>query len=84
MDSLQALRQMLDGSGVTSYRAALEIGRNDSYVSGMLRRGSVPSADLLAKIARACGYSLRLVPDDGGAALVIDGGAAAPAPPADG
>ena len=75
MDTLQAVREMLAASGLTPYAAAVGMGRTPTYISGMLRRGSVPSADLLAKIAGACGYRLQLVPDDGGDVLTIDGGA---------
>ena len=78
MDTLQALRLMLDRSGATAYRVAVAIGRKPNYVSGMLRRGSVPSADLLAKIAAACGYSLRLVPQNGGEIIDINGESSPP------
>jgi len=71
MESLEALRLMLDRSGTTAYRVAVDMGRSPSYVSSMLRRGSVPSADLLARMAAACGYSLRLVPLDGGEEINI-------------
>lgn len=74
MKSLDAVRLMLDRSGATAYRVAVAIGRKPNYISGMLRRGSVPSADLLARIAAACGYSLRLVPLNGGEEIDITGG----------
>lgn len=74
MESLEALRLMLDRSGTTAYRVAVDIGRSPSYVSSMLRRGSVPSADLLARIAAACDYDLRLVPRGGGESIELDGG----------
>lgn len=75
MTTLDALRAMLAASGVTPYRAALLIGRRAPYVSTMLRRGSCPSADLLARLAAVCGYRLELVPIDGGNALEIGGSA---------
>ena len=75
MDTLQAVRAMLDASGTTAYRAALRLGRSSTYVSGMLNRGSVPSADMLARIAAACGYEMLLVPKDKTLdTLRIDGG----------
>lgn len=74
MKALDALRLMLDRSGATAYQVAVAIGRKPNYISGMLRRGSVPSADLLARIAAACGYSLRLVPLNGGEEIDITGG----------
>lgn len=78
MDTLQALRLMLDRSGATAYRVAVAIGRKPNYVSGMLRRGSVPSADLLARMAAACGYSLQLAPLNGGETIDISGESSPP------
>ena len=86
MDTLQAVRDMLAASHVSAYRAAVGIERKPNYVSGMLRRGSCPSADILARLAGACGWRLVLLPPDGldVGALTIDGGASpASAPPAD-
>lgn len=74
MKSLDTVRLMLDRSGATAYRVAVAIGRKPNYISGMLRRGSVPSADLLARIAAACDYDLRLVPRGGGESIDLDGG----------
>ena len=76
MRSLDAVRLMLERSNTTPYRAAVSMGRSPTYVSSMLRRGSVPSADILSEIARACGYRLDLVPLDGSEAIHIDGGGA--------
>ena len=66
MKTLDAVRLMLSRSGLTAYRVALLLGRDSTYISGMLRRGSVPSADLLARIAAVCvatifGWCLMLV-----------------------
>lgn len=74
MNTLEAVRLMLDRSGATPYRVAVEMGRAPTYISSMLRRGSVPSADLLSEIGAACGYRLELVPLDGGDSLTIGGG----------
>ena len=74
MTASEAVALMIERAGVTSYRVSVRLGRHSSYVSTMLRRGSCPSADLLAKIARACGYRLELVPDDDGDSLTIGGG----------
>ena len=71
MNTHEAMRAMLERSGMTSYRVSVGIGRHSSYISTMLRRGSVPSADLLARIADVCGYDLRLVPRGGGEALTL-------------
>ena len=98
MDTLQAVREMLAASRLTSYAAAVGMGRAPTYVSGMLRRGSCPSGDVLARLAASCGWRLALLPPDGSGLepLTIDGGAAGAdgsggsaaagsgAPPADG
>ena len=76
MRSLDAVRLMLERSNTTPYRAAVSMGRSPTYVSSMLRRGSCPSADILAEIARACGYRLDLMPLDGSESIHIDGGGA--------
>ena len=64
MTTLEAMRAMIDAAGMSTYAVACEIGRTSSYVSGMFRRGSVPGGDVLARIARACGYRLALIPND--------------------
>lgn len=70
--ALEGIRCMLAASGMTPYRVSLTLGRSPNYVSGMLRRGSVPSADLLARVAGACGYDLVLAPRTGeGSPLVL-------------
>lgn len=74
MRSLDAVRLMLECSGLTSYRVAVRLGRHSSYISTMLRRGSVPSADLLARIAGVCGYDLKLISRDGLDSITIDAG----------
>lgn len=76
MRSLDAVRLMLERSSMSPYRAAVLMGRDASYISGMLRRGSCPSADILAEIAKACGYRLELVRIDGSESIHIDGGGA--------
>lgn len=83
MDTLQALTTMLDASGVTPYAAARALGRGSSYVSGMVWRGSCPSADRLAQLAHVCGWRLALLPPDGSglSPLTIDGGAGAASSP---
>lgn len=73
MDTLQALQKMLDSSDMTPYAVARSLGRGSSYVSGMVWRGSCPSADLLARLAGACGWRLVLVRDDGGSEITITG-----------
>lgn len=70
MDSVQALREAVEVSGLTHRQVAQRMGRHDTYVSQAMRQKSV-GGDVLASIARACGYRLELVPLDGGASIVI-------------
>ena len=70
MDSVQALREAVEVSGLTHRQVAQRIGRNDAYVSQAMRQKSI-GGDVLASIAHACGYRLELVPLDGGAPIVI-------------
>jgi hypothetical protein len=71
MDVQQAMRAMVDASGMTHRQISARLGRYDSYVSQLLTRQSVPSVDTVAQVAHACGYCLELVPMAGGDALVI-------------
>ena len=71
MDASQALRECVEGSGLTHRQIARRLNRYDSYVSQVLTRSSAPGADTIAAIARACGYRLQLVPLDGGEAITI-------------
>ena len=70
MDSVQALREAVEVSGLTHRQVAQRMGRHGAYVSQTLRQKSV-GGDVLASIATACGYRLALVPLDGGAPIVI-------------
>lgn len=71
MDVQQAMRAMVDASGMTHRQISARLGRYDSYVSQLLTRQSVPSVDTVAQVAHACGYRLELVPTADGDALVI-------------
>lgn len=72
MDASQALREMVETSGLTHRQIARRMGRYDAYVSQMLTRTQAPGADTVASVARACGYRLELVPIGGdGASIVI-------------
>jgi len=70
MDSVQALREAVEVSGLTHRQVAQRMGRHGAYVSQTLRQKSV-GGDVLASIATACGYRLALVPLDGGRSIVI-------------
>lgn len=71
MDGSQALRSMVEASGLTHRQIARRLGRYDSYVSQVITRSGAPGVDTIASIAHACGYRLELVPMDGGATITI-------------
>ena len=71
MDAMQAIRAMMSSSGLTHRQIAHRLGKYDTYVSQVLSRGKTPQTDTLTDIARACGYTLQLVPLDGGATITI-------------
>ena len=73
MDAIDALRVMVEASGMTHRQIAHRLGKYDAYVSQVLTRARDPQAATLADIARACGYRLDLVPLDGGATITIGG-----------
>lgn len=71
MDSTQALRRMVDMSGKPQRVISADAGKSAGFVQSYLATKRRPSADLLATIARACGYSLVL--EGHGERIVIDG-----------
>ena len=71
MQTIEAMRAMIDQSGLTHRQIAHRLGKYDAYVSQVVSRARDPQASTLADIARACGYRLELVPMDGGEAITI-------------
>lgn len=73
MNENEAIRTMLDRSGLSQTRASLMMGKSPSWLSASLAHSGC-GASTLARIADVCGYELALVPKggvpDGG--LVID------------
>lgn len=78
VNPMQALRMAVNSSGRSQRAISETAGRQASFLSMTLSRGSTLRVDTYASIAHACGYSLQLVPNDGGDPIVIDG-----SPPAD-
>lgn len=70
MDAANALRDMVEASGLTHRQIEARAGRYGGWVGQSLARPK-PGADTIATIARACGYRLELVPMDGGEAITI-------------
>lgn len=64
METCEAIREMMEHGATTALEVSRRIGRSDNYISSMLSRGSVPSAQTLATIAEACGWHLCLVSEE--------------------
>lgn len=58
MNTNDAIRVAAERGGVGLNELSRRVGRSGGYVTGMLSRGSVPRADTLALLARACGGRL--------------------------
>lgn len=61
------LKAMLHDSGETYRSIGQKMGRSESYMGGVISnctRGSVPSAEVLAMIAEACGYEVHVTGHD--------------------
>ena len=75
LNTVEAVRHMLSTSGLTVRAAGAALHRAPTYLSNILTRGSTPRADVLARVASVCGYSLVLIPSNEQAprgSLVID------------
>jgi ribosome-binding protein aMBF1 (putative translation factor) len=62
VDANDAIRMMIETSGKSGRQVAREIGRSESFISSSLAQDVCPRTDTLARIARACGYELVVVP----------------------
>lgn len=71
MKPSDAVRRMVDRSGLSGYEVSRKAGRATAYVSVMLSRGVDPSTRVMADLAAACGYTLQLVGH--GETLILDG-----------
>lgn len=63
MTTEDAIREMAFRSRQSLRAISEKTGRTPNFIGATLSRGSVPKADTLAEIARACSYRLALVPD---------------------
>lgn len=70
MDTTSAMRRMVEESGLTHAQLERRAGQYGGWVGQSLARPR-PGADVLAALARACGYRLALVPIAGGTSIVI-------------
>lgn len=60
MKTSEAIRHMIDESGISCRSLSASIGRSPTFVSTTLAKDSTPRADTLAAMADAMGYELVL------------------------
>lgn len=58
MDTAELLSHMAKACGKSLRELSRELGRDSSWLSATIHRKSEMRADILAEVARACGYSL--------------------------
>lgn len=71
MDTPDAIKHMVDMSGLGGYGVSRAAGRANSYVSVIISKQVDPSTRVLADLAHVCGYRLQLV--GRGETIDIDG-----------
>ena len=72
MNSVEALRHIVEASGRPKMRISADLGRSSNWLATTLRNAQPPKAPTLAAVADACGYDLQLVRRDGGETITID------------
>ena len=60
MNVKQAIDKMCAEAGKSQRTVSKEIGRNPSFLSTSMSKGSIPRVDTMAAIARSCGFELVL------------------------
>ena len=83
MGFYDVLKTAADAAGMPLARIGQAMGRNASYVSGNMARGSVPQVDNAAAMLAACGWALLAAPADVAADAVAAGALAVEPPAAD-
>ena len=65
MGAWEAVRGMMEASGVGPSELSRRLGHSRSYITASIAQGSVPRLDTFARIAHECGYRLVLETEDG-------------------
>lgn len=60
MEAWEAVRGMMEASGVGPSELSRRLGHSRSYITASIAQGSVPRLDTFARIAHECGYRLML------------------------
>ncbi|MBR3158123.1 MAG: helix-turn-helix transcriptional regulator [Atopobiaceae bacterium] len=71
MNELDLIRHMASTSGMSLRAISVAMGKHPTYLSATLRRDGGVGASTLAKIAKVCGYELRV--EGHGETVAVDG-----------
>ena len=66
----EAVRAVVEHSGKSKAQVSRDIGRSSAFIGVTIHKQSVPSAELMARIAEACGMELQLT--DGKTVIAIE------------
>ena len=72
METVKAVRHIVDGAGVSHAALSKRMGRAHKFVDTYLSRQTDPSLSVAAELARACGWRLVLEREDGSERLDLD------------
>lgn len=72
MHADKVLRSIIERNNTTIANAARQLGKSDSYFSGIFSRGSIPKTDTYAGILDTFGYDLIARDRDDGFEFLID------------
>ena len=72
MDTVKAVRRIVDDAGVSRAALSRSMGRAHKFVDTYLSRGTDPSLSVAAELARACGWRLVLEREDGSERIELD------------
>lgn len=53
--------RMVDKSGLSRFDVSMKMGKSKTFISNYATTGRIPSAALLAEVARACGYEVHII-----------------------
>lgn len=70
METTQALREMVRRSPTSARAASISMGRAEKFVQSTIAHGHDVQCSTMARIARALGYGLALVPQESMPALI--------------
>lgn len=64
MNTLQAIKAMLDNADISPYKCSIMLDHKPNYIASLFKRRGNVSVSVLGSIANACGYKLCLIKDN--------------------